>query len=402
MTGSEPPTRAPSPGTRWPVLTVGLRPFYLGAAGFAVLALPLWVAQLSGMVGLEGYLQGLSWHRHEMLFGFASAVIAGFLLTAVRHWTELPTPTGGSLGALVLLWGLGRVLVLSGPASLGAVVDALFLPTLAVVVAVPIWRSRKTRSFAVVAMLAVLALANGMFHLSQLGAIPARFGSLATLVGLDVIALLMTVIGGRIIPAFLANALPQAGTRRLAGIERVAVGSMVAILIADVLGAWFAVSPMLVAALLGVGALAQLARLWLWNPLATRGEALLWMLPLSYAWIPVALALRAGGIMGEGVYAAVATHALGVGAMSGLMLAMMTRSALGHTGRALEAGVSEMSIFWLIQAAAAIRVFLPLAWPEGYQFSLYASASCWTAAFVIFLSRYLGILTRPRIDEKPG
>lgn len=398
MTSSSLPTGVR--GSQWPVLAVGLRPFFLVAAVFAVLALPLWMAQLRGVVGFEGYLQSLSWHRHEMLFGFASAVVAGFLLTAVRHWTDLPTPTGAPLGGLVLLWVLGRVFVLTGPAPLGAVLDALFLPTLTVAVAVPIWRSRKLRSFAVVAILALLALANGVFHLAHLGVVPARLESLCILVALDLIALLMVVIGGRVIPVFIANALPQAGPRRVPGVEMLSVGSMVLILIADVLSAWFALSSTLVVGLFSVGALAQVLRLWLWNPLATRREALLWVLPLSYAWIAVALALRASSVMVESVSPALATHALGVGAMSGLMLAMMTRSALGHTGRALEGGAIEAAMFLLIQAAAALRVFLPLLWPEGYQTSLYASASCWTAAFALFLLRYLGILTRPRLDEK--
>lgn len=387
---------------RWPVLTVGLRPFYLAAGLFAALSLPLWIAQIRGLVRIQGYLQFLTWHSHEMLFGFAAAVLAGFLLTAARQWSSLPTPQGAALAGMVLLWMLGRVFMLTGPPVPGALVDAAFLPTLALSVCIPLWRSRNLHSLALVTLvLGALTLANSTFHLAHLGVWAAELEPLSIIVALDVMVLLMTVMGGRIIPAFIANAAPGAGARRRTGVERAAVGSVFLILAGDVLSIWTTLPAMLWVTLLAGAALIHGWRLLLWNPWATRSNVLLLVLPLSYAWIPVAFAIRASSMVTENIPPALAIHALGVGAMGGLMLAMMTRSALGHSGRPLVAGPADLLAYMLLHSAALIRVFLPLAYPQLYSTALMASALCWTGAFTVFLLRYFGILTQPRIDDAP-
>ena len=175
------------------------------------------------------------WHAHEMIFGFAPAVIVGFLLTAVRNWTGLPTPSGAALGALFGLWAAGRILILvggvTGTGLIGVWVDLAFLPVAAVTLAVPLWQAANRRNAFVVVVLLMLAVANGLFHASQQGWITGLPVGLATTVGLDFILILMTVIGGRIIPAFSANAVAGLQPRSWLGIEILAIGSVSSILI---------------------------------------------------------------------------------------------------------------------------------------------------------------------------
>ena len=397
------------------VFALGFRPFYLAASGFAALAVPLWVAQYHGLFFVDGAVSGAAWHAHEMVFGFATAVLAGFLFTAVRQWTGQPTPAGGVLAALVGLWAAGRILVVVGPAGVAAVVDGAFLPAVAVAVAVPILRSGNRRNLFVVVLVGVLAAANLVFHLDHLGMVRAGLGGQAVRLAFDVLAILMAVIAGRVVPMFTRNAVPAARPRRLPPIEVTALGALFAILAIDALDMagirWAGVrwvdirwagSAMVIAALAGIGAVAHAARLWLWDPLATRREPLLWCLPLAYAWLPVALALRAAGAVTDALPPALGEHALGVGAMGGLMLAMMTRSALGHTGRALRAGPAETAAYLLVQAAALLRVVCPLVVPDHGTVALALSSICWSAAFLLFFARYWPILTRPRPDRRSG
>ena len=161
------------------LFSLGFRPFYLLAAIFAVLSVPTWMLFFFGGVQAGGYLRGVAWHSHEMIFGFAPAVIAGFLLTAVRNWTGQPTPTGAPLLGLVLLWVLARLLMLTGPESLAVLIDILFLPALAIAVAVPIWRSRNVRNYKILAILVMLTLANVWYHLANVGILPSGYTRVA-------------------------------------------------------------------------------------------------------------------------------------------------------------------------------------------------------------------------------
>ena len=178
------------------VFALGFRPFYLLAAIFAVVTLPVWMGFYFGIIPHEGYLIGIFWHSHEMVFGFAAAVIAGFLLTAVRNWTGQPTPAGGALAALLGLWLLGRVLMLTGPPLLAVMVDLAFLPALAISIAIPIGRSQNARNFKLLFVLGGLAVANLCFHLAQLGVFSVDVGQLAITSALDIIVILMAIIAG--------------------------------------------------------------------------------------------------------------------------------------------------------------------------------------------------------------
>jgi uncharacterized protein involved in response to NO len=388
-----------------PVWALGLRPFYLLAAIFALVAIPVWIASYVGLLQWNGYLHGPAWHSHEMIFGFAVAVICGFLLTAVRNWTGQPTLSGTGLAVLAALWVMARLTALTGPATFAAIIDSAFLPALAIAVAIPIRSSKNVRNYKILLVLAGLSAVNILYHLGYSGVLPGEVSQLATRIALDLITLLMAIVAGRVIPAFTANAVPSAHPRHNKSVEFVALGSLLLILVGDITGHWFSLGYSLASAgwgmLFALAAAAHAIRLWLWQPQRTVHNPLLWMLPVAYSWIPISLALRAAEEI-SGVPAAAAVHALTLGAISSLMLAMMARSALGHTGRELRAGWIEISAFLLIQLAAFIRVGATLIPPLYYRDAVILSGTLWSLAFALFLSRYWGFLTRPRIDGRPG
>lgn len=384
-----------------PILSLGFRPFYLLACLFAVIAMPLWLGLYLGGIQPFGTVMGMSWHSHEMVFGFTSAVIAGFLLTAVRNWTGQPTATGTALALLAVLWILGRVWMAMGPSGWTVLVDGAFVPVLMASLAVPIWRSRNVRNYPVLLVLLLLATANLLWHLSHLDLIPIHFGRTAQLAALNVVTVLMAIIGGRVIPVFTRNAVPGSAPRHSALLERVSMVALLALVVLELVQTMVQVPVWSRAALYGAAAATQLLRWLLWQPWSTRRQPLLWMLPVAYLWIPVSLALHglaAAGWVGE----VIAVHALTLGAMSGLMLAMMIRSSLGHTGRPLIAGFWDISAFVSVQAAALGRLVSGWLPPEHYRVWVLASGLLWTLGFAVCLCRLLPMLTRPRIDGKPG
>jgi uncharacterized protein involved in response to NO len=380
---------------RWPLWNLGFRPFYLFGSIFGAAGILLWTAQYSGLLPFT-YLRGTLWHGHEMLFGFTMAVVAGFLLTAVRAWTGRQTAVGALLVSLVVLWAAGRVLVLTPLALPAAVLNAAFPLVLAAVIAVPLVRARNLRNLPFVGLLLVMGGLVALLHLGQLGAL-AVDPRLSLVLGLDVMLFIMAVIGGRVIPMFTNNGIPGAGATRHALIEKAALGSLLALLAADALETHSAIK----GAIALVAAASHGWRLLLWRPWRTARVPLVWILHAAYAWIVAHLALRAlaGFAWLPELYA---THALTIGAIGGLTLGMMVRSARGHTGRALAADRWEIACFVLVQAAALVRVFGGMALPAWYLQSVQISGLLWTAAYSMFAVRYWPILTRPRVDGKPG
>lgn len=376
-----------------PWLALGFRPFYLVAAIFAVVALPVWVGSYTGLWVLAAEFTPLVWHTHEMLFGFAPAVIAGFLLTAVRNWTGRPTPTGAALATLLALWVAGRVLMLTGPMPVAAIVDLMFLPALGAAIAVPIWQSRNSRNFKVLAIILALTGINALFHFSELTTTPA--------LAVDAVAILLAIISGRVIPAFTNNAVPTANARCDLRIDVVAIGSLILMLVLELAALRWNIPASVWVILLGIAAVSHTIRLVLWVPHRTVKNPLLLMLPVAYAWLPISFALGIFAHLGV-LPKAIPMHAFTIGAMSSMMLAMMARSALGHTGRPLSAGRAEVSAFVALQLAALARVFGALLLPALYRDVVIASGILWTLAFGIFLIAYWPILTRPRIDGQAG
>jgi uncharacterized protein involved in response to NO len=390
----EPATRPP-PGRRgFALWNLGFRPFYLLASLFAALAVPLWAARVAGAAVPSAYISDALWHGHEMLFGYTLAVVVGFLFTAVRNWTASPTPTGATLAGIAALWVAAR-LALPWSWHWAAVLDTLFVLAAAAGIAVPLRKSRNNRNAMFVAIVLGMGAANLALYFAVAGLIPLP-AERALQIGLDLVLIVMTIIGGRVIPMFTASALRLTVTR-FSWLEATSLGGVVVLLIVD----GSAASAEAQGIICAIAAAAHAARLALWRPWGTWRRPILWILHLSYAWIPVHLALRALASFGA-IPSGPATHALTVGAIGGLTLGMMTRTALGHTGRALQAGPVETACYVLVQLAAATRVFLPLAVPALYLAAIEASAALWSLAFLLYAFRYWPILSRPRVDGVAG
>jgi uncharacterized protein involved in response to NO len=382
--------------TGWPLLRLGFRPFYLGAAAFAVVSVPLWLALFLGRLSLNLAVPPLLWHAHEMLFGFGAAVIVGFLLTAGKAWTGLATPRGAVLGALAGLWLAARLAAVVAPYALYAVLDLALLPIVAGILVDVLIRARNRRNLPLAGMLMALSVANLLFHLSMLGIIgisPLRvlYASLALIVMIE------CVMAGRVVPAFTNSVTPGLNLKPSAGAERVTLALTALALLCWVLDA---PSGIVVASTVAAGA-AHLLRQWFWRPWVTRGRPILWILHAGYLWIPVGFVLLALAELGW-VPVSSGVHAFGVGATGGLIIGMVTRTARGHTGRPLKASRAEVAAYGLVMVAAVLRVLLPIAAPQWLATWLLAAALAWSAAFAIYLGIYAPWLASTRLDGKDG
>ena len=387
------PESDPSPTQRFALWELGFRPFYLLASGFSALSIALWGLQFSGWLN-HAYLQGPLWHAHEMLFGFTLAVVVGFLFTAGRNWTGQPTPSGAWLAALAALWVAGRVLVLTPLAWTAALANTAFPVAAAIALAIPFIKAGNRRNYFFVGLLMLLALGQLSVHLSVLGVlqIPSWAGiGLA----LDVMLFVLAVMAGRVIPMFTNNGVPGAKASRQPMVEKSALGLVLLIPVADLLqlnGPWLAV-------LAWAGAAAHLARWLLWQPWKTLRTPMVWVLHMAYLWIPVHLMLRGGAAL-NWLAASAATHALTAGAIGCMVMGMMTRTALGHTGRKLVATRAEVSCYALVGLAALVRVALPLLAPALLAQAVLLSSLLWSCGFGLYAMRYWPILSRS--DGLPG
>ena len=386
------PTAPAAPG--FALWQLGFRPFYLLASVFAALSIGLWALQFSGGLG-RPYLQGPLWHAHEMLFGFTLAVVVGFLFTAGRNWSGRPTPTGVPLMALAALWVAGRVLVLTPFGWAAALANVAFPLAASIGLAIPFIAARNKRNYFFIALLLLMAVAVAGVHLAQLG-VTRLPGWIGIQVALDGMLFIMVVMGGRVIPMFTNSIAGVSATRR-PWLEKASLGLILALLLADALQ----LHGLLLAAVAGLCAAAHLARWTLWQPWKTGRTPLVWVLHAAYFWIPVHLALRALAELGW-VAPSVAVHALTVGAIGGLIIGMMTRTALGHTGRPLLARRADVICYLLVLAAALIRVFVPLAAPAQTVNAVLLSAALWSGSFALYAVTYWPVLTRARLDGKPG
>lgn len=386
----------PAPRVRgFALWALGFRPFYLLASVFAALSVPLWALQFSGHLPFA-YVDGPFWHAHEMLFGFALAVIVGFLFTAGRNWSGHATPTGALLAALALLWLAARVLLLTRWQVAAAAANVAFALAAALGLAVPFWRARNQRNYFFVALLLLFAACCAWVHAQRLGWTASdAWGGLQ--LGLNMLLFIMVVIAGRVLPMFTNNGAPGANASRRAWLEKLSLGLVLALMVADLAGLG---GPLPIALAL-LAAAAHGARWWLWQPWKTLRQPLLWVLHLAYLWIPVHFLLRALAAMGW-VPMSAAIHALTVGAAGGLIIGMITRTALGHTGRALRAGRGEIVCYLLIAAAALVRVLLPLLLPALTLQAMMWSSLLWALGFGLYAVLYWPLLSRPRRDGLPG
>lgn len=383
-----------------PLLRAGYRPFFLLGPLWAIIVVGLWIPALEGTITLPSAFNPLSWHRHEMLFGFVGAAIAGFLLTAVPNWTGRLPIAGWRLAMLASLWLSARLAILFS-ASTGAIaalaLEGAFLLTLAGACAREVFISRN-RNVPVVGVLILFAIAALVDHLESLGFVADRqFGWRG---GFALILILVTLIGGRIVPSFTANWLTKQGRSRVSGQASAFDYGVVAVTALGLLCWAFRIHASLTAALLFAGGLLQLARLARWQGYRTTAEPLVLILHVAYAWLPVGMILLGLGIVDIGVSATAGLHALGAGAMASMVLAVMTRATLGHTGRDLHAGKGTFAIYVLITLAAVLRVAAPWA-PADYLLLVKAAGMLWSAAFLLFLALYAPKLLGPRPDGRP-
>ena len=385
----------PAAPAGWALWQLGFRPFYLLASGFAALSIPLWALQYSGLLP-AAYLHGPLWHAHEMLFGFTLAVIVGFLFTAGRNWSNQPTPTGAALAALALLWVAARLLVLTPWGWAAAAANVGFVLAAAVALARPLVAARNRRNYFFVGLLGLLALAALGLHLQLRGVVALPPWAGITL-ALDVVLFIMAVMAGRVVPMFTNNGVRGAQATRHPVVEKLALGTLLALLVADLLP----LPGALLAALAALACAAHLARWGLWQPWTTWRTPLVWVLHVAYLWIPMHLALRAAAAL-DLVSGSLATHALTVGAAGGLIIGMMTRTARGHTARPLRADRADIACYLLVLAAALVRVGLPLLQPAWQVGAVLASAALWSAGFGLYALRYAPVLLRPRLDGRPG
>lgn len=385
-----------TPDWGWPLLRLGFRPFYLGAAVFAALSVPCWLLMWAGVVTHPPALAPLLWHAHEILYGFAVAVVVGFLLTAGKAWTGLPTPRGSWLGALALLWLAARIAGLGAPYLVYAVLDVALLPIVAGALLSVLLRAKNRRNLPLVGILALLALVNGAFHLSVLGLIdwPALHALHAALA---LIVMIECVMGGRVIPFFTANVTPGLKIAPWPRFEFAVLGVTALALLAWVAQAQGTWTVALLALAAGLNAWRQLR----WAPWKTLTRPILWVLHLAYAWIPVGFALLALAQAGLAPPTA-GIHALGVGATGGLIIGMVTRTARGHTGRPLQVGPIETAAYMLMMLAALLRVGAPLLAPQALVTGLALAGGAWALAFLLYLFQYAPWLLRPRTDGKDG
>jgi len=374
-----------------PLFSMGFRPFFLLAAVWAALAVPVWIAAFAGWLPVEHF--GRDWHAHEMVFGYLSGVIAGFLLTAVPNWTGRLPVTGAPLAALVLLWCAGRAAMLIPHFAAAPFIDGAFLFVFAAVVGREIIAGRNVRNLPVLVLLTALGGANALTHLRGINPDLALLGER---IGIAVVASLVALIGGRIVPSFTRNWMakrkltPEPASPDRFDIATLVVGSAGLV-------TW-AISPSLYIgglALTFAGAL-HLVRLARWQGWRTAKEPLVLILHMGYFWLALGLLLQGLAIIVPAVVpAASGLHAITAGGFGVMTLAVMTRASLGHTGQPLTATPRICAIYSLINLAAFVRVAAPFL-SEHYVALLALSAVLWSGAFAGFAIVYAPLLLRPR------
>jgi uncharacterized protein involved in response to NO len=384
--------------SRYPVvLGYGFRPFFLLAGIHAAIAIPLWILALHGIDLPRTALPAPVWHAHEMLFGFIAAAMAGFLLTAVPSWTNQRGYAGAPLAALVLLWLAGRVVMtipLGLPPLWAGIVDLAFLPALALMLLPALLRSGNRRNLVFIGLLALLFASNLHFHLNAANSIAPLF------MGLNAMMFVLTLLAGRVVPAFTSAALKQLGNdiriRRFQPLDRAALVAVAGVLLVDLVlpGGVYAAFMAAVAALLLALQLGQ------WQGHRASCMPIVWVLHVGFAWLPVSLAIKSATLFGAAIPATAWLHALTVGAMASMIIGIMSRAALGHTGRPLVTPGPVVVAYWLLTLAALARVFGPMLAPGSLWLTI--AGLLWCLAFLLYLFVYAPILVRPRIDGRPG
>lgn len=396
-----------------PLFRLAFRPFFLGGALFSLVALALWGSfWLTGMHWTP-YGGWLWWHAHEMLFGFVSAIITGFLLTAVQNWTGQDSINGWPLSGLFLLWLLPRILLLYPVGVTEAVLpwlDLAFLPAVAWVMGRLVWRVRQFRNLVFIPVLLLLTVSNAQMHWAMVqgdGALARQ----ASHSGIFLIVLMMVVLGGRVIPFFTANGTATVRSEPNPGVEILSIASVAILALIQLFGFMSVLPALWVAGLFLIAGLVHLLRFLSWRPWVTLKVPLLWSLHAAYLFIVLGFflcALRYAGLTlewfsGFANHYATILHSFTLGGMGLLILGMMSRVSLGHTGRALVISPWVSFGFICLCSAYIFRIWLPLIWPDSSHYASYLlSIVFWLLGYGLFVALYLPILCQPRVDGRPG
>ena len=386
-----------------PILRLAFRPLFLLGGLFSCIAILLWGAALSGSIEFAPYGNILFWHSHEMLFGFVSAIIVGFLLTAVQNWTGLPSIRGKKLVILTSLWLAARAAMLFSvsPSWLVIAIDLLFLPLSGYWLAKPIIATGQMRNLFFVPILVLLSAMNLIMHLGIVLAMPSLYQH-GFLSAIWLITLLMSVLGGRVIPFFTANGTKTRKVEPLPWLENATLGSTWCIFAVYVSGLIYYMPNWLIASLLLACSLLQAIRVGRWKIQQTLSVPLLWSLHVAYWFIPIGIGLIGISYLSDQITLSTAFHTLTVGAMGNMILSMMARVSLGHTGRQLMVKSMIIAAFAAILVAALIRVFAIIFYPELSFSFIVISMIAWCVAYGLFTLIYFPVLTQSRADGRPG
>lgn len=384
-----------------PIFRLAFRPFFLFGSLFSVIALLLWAAFLnSPTLAWQPYGSWFWWHGHEMLFGFSAAIIIGFLLTAIQNWSGRPGLSGWPLVGLFSLWVLGRLLMLFPvvPKEVVAIVDTLFLPLAAYVLARPIVAAKLWRNLLFIPLLLLLAWTNGHSHYRLInGEMLSLPDTQATIL---IITLIIVIMGGRVIPFFTANATRTQKPQPLILLELLSIITLGAAALYSLVTGNLSPEPG-IGILFLVSAFANLFRMGRWQGKLTLGNPLLWSLHLSYLMIAISLGLLGAFHFGLNIPLSTALHGLTIGGIGLMILAMISRVSLGHTGRTLQVGIWVTLGYGALAISAIVRVIVPILTIQPS--SLYiVSIACWVFAYLTFVVIYWPVLTRPRVDGRPG
>ena len=374
------------------ILSYGFRPFFLFGSLYAGCAVLAWIWMITNGISLPGAFQGVAWHAHEMIFGYLAAIIAGFILTAVPNWTGRLPVRGAPLGALVLAWFAGRIAVAIVPWPWIALsIDAAF----PILLAAGVWREiiagRDWRNAPICVLISVLAAANILAHLGQSYEDLSGYGDR---LALGVAALLIGLIGGRVVPSFTRNWMARLGVEpKPAPFGRFDQG--VLIISALALATWVAAPAALISGVMLVAAgLLHLVRLARWRGDKTLQEPIVAILHLGYFWLALAFLMIGGAIVfPTTIDASSSLHALGAGAIGTMTLAVMTRATLGHTGHDITASAATLAIYCLVTIGAVARVAAPYL-PVDYVMAIGVGGAVWAGAFLLFALAYGPLLLR--------
>ena len=378
------------------LLALGFRPFFLAAGVFSVLLMATFILGVQTGIWHYNYFPLPIWHAHEMIFGYAAAVIAGFLLTAVRNWTGMDMATGYALLGLFLLWLAGRIVsaVPGVDEWIIILIDMTFLPVLALLVTRPIIKAKQKRNLSVPGLLLLMAAGNGVLYAEMLGLVDGMNG---LWLSVAVVLMLISLIAGRVMPFFTGRAVPEATIQKFPMVEAMAV---------PVIAVWMAVEFLLPNSLFATAAAVAAAalhavRLYGWSCRGVWREPMLWVIHLAYGWLVAGFLLLALADFGVGS-TLLALHGWTVGAIGMFTLGMMARVALGHTGRSVSAHPVMVWAFLLLTVSSLVRVFIPFLFPAAAEAALLISAAGWILAFAAFVWIYTPYLIRPRADGAEG